>query len=31
MLTYVLPDEFSDEAKLANYEYYEPLWPPNSG
>jgi kojibiose phosphorylase len=25
MLTYVLPDEFSDEAKLANYEYYEPL------
>src|SRR4051794_35705162 len=25
MLTYVLPDEFSDEVKLANYEYYEPL------
>lgn len=25
MLTYVLPDEFSDEAKLANYEHYEPL------
>src|SRR4051812_1272711 len=25
MLTYVLPDEYSDEVKLANYEYYEPL------
>ena len=25
MLTYVLPDEFSDAAKRANYEYYEPL------
>jgi kojibiose phosphorylase len=25
MLTYVLPDEFSDPVKLANYEYYEPL------
>lgn len=25
MLTYVLPDDFSDDAKLANYEYYEPL------
>ncbi|MEU4215159.1 glycosyl hydrolase family 65 protein [Actinoplanes sp. NPDC026623] len=25
MLTYVLPDEFPDEVKLANYEYYEPL------
>jgi kojibiose phosphorylase len=25
MLTYVLPDEFSDEVKRANYEYYEPL------
>ncbi len=24
MMTYVLPDEFSDEVKLANYEYYEP-------
>ena len=24
MLTYVLPDEFSDEVKRANYEYYEP-------
>jgi kojibiose phosphorylase len=23
MLMYVLPDEFSDEQKLANYEYYE--------
>ena len=25
MLTYVLPDEFSDDVKRANYEYYEPL------
>jgi kojibiose phosphorylase len=25
MLTYVLPDEFPDGVKLANYEYYEPL------
>jgi len=25
MLTYVLPDEFPEPAKLANYEYYEPL------
>jgi kojibiose phosphorylase len=25
MLTYVLPDEFGDEVKRANYEYYEPL------
>ena len=25
MLTYVLPDEFPDEVKRANYEYYEPL------
>jgi len=25
MLTYVLPDEFPDEIKRANYEYYEPL------
>jgi kojibiose phosphorylase len=25
MLTYVLPDEFSDDVKLANYNYYEPL------
>ncbi|GAA3341207.1 glycoside hydrolase family 65 protein [Amorphoplanes nipponensis] len=25
MLTYLLPDEFSDAAKRANYEYYEPL------
>ena len=25
MLTYVLPDEFGDDVKLANYEYYEPL------
>jgi len=24
MLLYVLPDEFSDEVKKANYEYYEP-------
>jgi kojibiose phosphorylase len=24
MLTYVLPDEFSESVKLANYEYYEP-------
>jgi kojibiose phosphorylase len=25
MLTYVLPDEFDDGVKRANYEYYEPL------
>jgi kojibiose phosphorylase len=25
MLTYVLPDEFGDDVKRANYEYYEPL------
>ena len=25
MLTYVLPDEFGDDAKRANYDYYEPL------
>jgi len=25
MLTYVLPDEFPDEVKRANYDYYEPL------
>jgi kojibiose phosphorylase len=25
MLTYVLPDEFADGVKRANYEYYEPL------
>jgi kojibiose phosphorylase len=25
MLTYVLPDEFPDAVKLANYEHYEPL------
>ena len=25
MLTYVLTDEFGDEVKRANYEYYEPL------
>jgi kojibiose phosphorylase len=25
MLTYVLPDEFSDAVKLANFNYYEPL------
>jgi kojibiose phosphorylase len=25
MLMYVLPDEFGDEVKRANYEYYEPL------
>jgi kojibiose phosphorylase len=25
MLTYVLPDEFPDQVKLANYNYYEPL------
>jgi kojibiose phosphorylase len=25
MLTYVIPDEFSEPVKLANYEYYEPL------
>jgi kojibiose phosphorylase len=25
MLTYVLPDEFSDKVKRANYDYYEPL------
>jgi len=25
MLTYVLPDEFDDAVKRANYEYYEPL------
>jgi kojibiose phosphorylase len=25
MLTYVLPDEFSDQVKRANYDYYEPL------
>jgi kojibiose phosphorylase len=25
MLTYVLPDEFPDEIKRANYDYYEPL------
>ena len=25
MLTYVLPDEFPDPVKLANYNYYEPL------
>jgi kojibiose phosphorylase len=25
MLTYVLPDEFTDDVKLANYEFYEPL------
>src|SRR4051812_23411181 len=25
MLPYVLPDEYSDEVKPANYEYYEPL------
>jgi trehalose/maltose hydrolase-like predicted phosphorylase len=23
MLTYVLPDEFCDDVKRANYEYYE--------
>jgi kojibiose phosphorylase len=25
MLTYVLPDEFGDDVKRANYDYYEPL------
>jgi len=25
MLAYVLPDEFTDEVKRANYDYYEPL------
>jgi trehalose/maltose hydrolase-like predicted phosphorylase len=25
MLTYVLPDEFPDDVKRANYNYYEPL------
>jgi kojibiose phosphorylase len=25
MLTYLLPDEFSDKVKRANYDYYEPL------
>jgi trehalose/maltose hydrolase-like predicted phosphorylase len=25
MPMYVLPDEYSDEVNLANYEYYEPL------
>jgi kojibiose phosphorylase len=25
MLTYVLPDEFGDDVKRANYNYYEPL------